>query len=101
MPASVIEAGASGVPVVAYALSGVPEAVLDGETGLLVRPGDEPALARALGELLADDEHRAALGERAAVWCRERFDIGIVARRYVEVYEQVAAHTRKRSVSIR
>jgi glycosyltransferase involved in cell wall biosynthesis len=101
MPASVIEAGASGVPVIAYALSGIPEAVLDGETGLLVRPGDEPALARALGELLADDEHRAALGERAAVWSRERFDIGIVARRYVEVYERFAARTPKRSVSIR
>jgi glycosyltransferase involved in cell wall biosynthesis len=101
MPASVIEAGAARVPVVAYALSGIPEVVLDGETGLLVPPGDEVAFARALGELLADSERRAALGKRAAAWCRERFDIGIVARRYLDVYKQVAALAPDRGVEVR
>ncbi|HET6953658.1 MAG TPA: glycosyltransferase, partial [Acidimicrobiales bacterium] len=48
MPGVLIEAGLSGVPVVASAVGGVPEVVADGETGVLVPPGDEAALAAAL-----------------------------------------------------
>ena len=91
MPASAIEAGMAGVPVVAYRVSGIPEVVIDGETGILAPPGDTSALARALGDVLGDDERRRVLGSRAAAGCRDRFDIGEVARRYLDVYEEVAA----------
>jgi len=43
-----LEAGAHGLPIVAHAIGGVPEAVVDGVTGLLVAPGDTPALTRPL-----------------------------------------------------
>jgi glycosyltransferase involved in cell wall biosynthesis len=90
MPACVIEAGMVGLPVAAYALSGVPEVVVDGETGRLASPGDVRALAAALRELLHDDEQRRRMGEAASDRCRERFDIEVVAPRYLDVYEQVA-----------
>lgn len=57
-----LEAGACGLPVVAHAIGGVPEAVLDGETGLLVPPGDPAALTAALGRLLGEPALRARLG---------------------------------------
>ena len=60
MPVSVLEAMAAGLPVVASRVGGVPELVVDGETGLLVEPGDPDELAAALGRLLADRRAPAA-----------------------------------------
>lgn len=56
IPVALMEAMAAGVPVVASALSGIPELVVDGETGTLVPPGDPPALAAALGRALEHPE---------------------------------------------
>jgi glycosyltransferase involved in cell wall biosynthesis len=58
-----LEAGAHGLPVVAHATGGVPEAVVDGETGLLTAPGDTPALTAAFDRLLSDPALRRRLGE--------------------------------------
>jgi glycosyltransferase involved in cell wall biosynthesis len=69
-----LEAGAHGLPVIAHAIGGVPEAVIDGETGLLVPPGDQPALTAAFARLLADAALRRRLGDagraraRAHTW---------------------------------
>jgi glycogen(starch) synthase len=59
------EAMASGLPVVASDVGGIPEVVRDGETGLLVPPGDVDALARALDRLVADPALRSRLAEGA------------------------------------
>jgi phosphatidyl-myo-inositol dimannoside synthase len=58
-----LEAGAHGLPVVAHAIGGVPEAVIDGETGLLVAPGDTVALTQAFDRLVGDAALRRRLGE--------------------------------------
>lgn len=58
-----LEAGAHGLPIVAHAIGGVPEAVIDGETGLLVAPGDTAALTQAFARLLDDSSLRRRLGE--------------------------------------
>ncbi|MBI2814943.1 MAG: glycosyltransferase family 4 protein [Opitutae bacterium] len=58
-----LEAGSHGLPVVAHAIGGVPEAVIDGETGLLVAPGDSAALTAAFARLLGDPSRRRRLGE--------------------------------------
>ena len=63
MPNSVLEAMAAGLPVVATAVGGTPEVVLDGETGLLVAPGDPSALADAMLALLADRRLAEAFGQ--------------------------------------
>lgn len=89
MPACVIEAGVAGVPVVAYALSGVPEVVVDAETGLLASPDDMGGLSTRLARLLDDDALRQRLGEAAQQRCRSRFDIDTVALEYLRVYRDV------------
>lgn len=66
---------ASGVPVVATRLSGIPELVEDGVTGLLVEPHDPERLAAALERLLADDELAARLAGAARERVELRFDL--------------------------
>ncbi|HUO85873.1 MAG TPA: glycosyltransferase, partial [Thermoanaerobaculia bacterium] len=63
IPVASMEALAAGRPLVASRLSGIPELVVDGETGLLVPPGDPGALAAAIRRLLADPLLAARLGE--------------------------------------
>ena len=62
MPVSVVEAMATGLPVVATSAGGTPEVVADGETGFLVAPGDPSALADAIARLLADPRLAEAFG---------------------------------------
>jgi glycosyltransferase involved in cell wall biosynthesis len=72
-PNAALEAAAAGVPVVAASHGGLPEMIRDGQTGVLVPPGDATALASAL-RLLADDPERARrLGEAAAADVAGRF----------------------------
>ncbi len=61
---SILEATAHGLPVVAWREGGPAEIVVDGETGLLVPPGDSAGLTAALDALLADTSRRAAMGAR-------------------------------------
>ncbi len=88
-PMAVIEAMAARLPVVATAVGGVPELVLDGETGLLTPPDDAQALAAALAALADDGEKRrrfaAAAGLRAA-----RFDVGAMVESYAAFFEESA-----------
>jgi starch synthase len=78
---------ASGCAVVASRVDGIPDAVIDGETGLLVPPEDPAALARALDAVLADPAFADRLGAAGARRAREGFAWSIVARRYVAVLE--------------
>ncbi|AGB21348.1 glycosyltransferase [Mycobacterium sp. JS623] len=68
MPRTILEAFARGVPVIAPRVGGIPEAVRDGETGLLVTPDDPAALADALLRLIGDPALRQALGARGRAW---------------------------------
>jgi glycosyltransferase involved in cell wall biosynthesis len=73
LPMTILEAMAAGLPVVASSVGGVPEVVVDGETGLVVPPGDPASLAAAIERLLADPALRRRLGgaarERVAELC--------------------------------
>jgi glycosyltransferase involved in cell wall biosynthesis len=64
-PGPILEAMASGLPVVATRVGGIPESVEHEKTGLLVEPGDPQALARAILRLLTDDSLRRAMGKAA------------------------------------
>jgi glycosyltransferase involved in cell wall biosynthesis len=83
----VIEAMASGTPVVASRIGGVAEVVADGETGLLVPPGDVAALRDGLDRVLADHRLRHDLGRRARELACERFTWDACARRCLDGYE--------------
>ena len=82
LPNAVMEAMAYGVPVVATAVGGTTELIEDDVSGLLVRPGDAAALARAIRRLATDPQLRVALGARAHerprslswVACTDRYD---------------------------
>jgi glycosyltransferase involved in cell wall biosynthesis len=75
LPAVLIEAGAAGCALVATPVSGIPELIVDGESGLLVPERDGEALAKALSRLAAEPELRIALGLGARRIVEERFDL--------------------------
>jgi glycosyltransferase involved in cell wall biosynthesis len=81
MPNSVLEAMAAGLPVVATAVGGTPELVLDGQTGLLVAPGDPSALADALLALLADRRLAESLGRAGRARVEAHFGEQLMIRR--------------------
>ena len=91
LPLVCLEAMASGRAVVATAVDGTPDAVIDGETGVLVPAEDPGALARALETLLRTPGRAERLGERGVAVVRERFDWRTIADRYLAVLEQATA----------
>ena len=76
---ALLEAQAAGLPVVAGSSEGVAGIVADGETGVLVSPGDAAAFAAAVGSLLADPARRRAMGAAAMERARARHDIAVAA----------------------
>lgn len=83
-----VEAMAAHKPVVASAVGGLPDVIVDGETGLLVPPGDPAALRLALRELLLDPARRARMGE-AGHKRAHLFTVGVVADRIEQFYGEV------------
>lgn len=86
MPLSVLEAMATGLPVVATPVGDVPRVVRPGETGLLVPLQDEEALADALGELLTDEARRAVLGRAARALVLERHSEAAMMEEIAHLY---------------
>jgi L-malate glycosyltransferase len=84
-----IEASACGLPVVASAVGGVPEAVVDGVTGMLVAPGDRTALAAALNYLIEHPEHAERLGRAGRAYVTERFAWDGNVRQMEHVYGEL------------
>jgi glycosyltransferase involved in cell wall biosynthesis len=95
MPMCVLEAMAAALPVIASAVGGVPEIVRDGETGVLVPPGQPRALAVAIGALAADPALRRRLGEAGRRRVEADFDVASFRRAHVELYRSLL-HTHVR-----
>lgn len=88
---AVLQASAAAVPVVASDAGGLPEAVVPGETGLLVPPGDVAALGAALRRLLSDEALRHAMGAAGRRHMRRRFSIDAMADGNLSVYRACLA----------
>ncbi|MFO0687461.1 MAG: glycosyltransferase [Myxococcota bacterium] len=86
LPLAVLEAMAAGLPVVATRVGGMGEAVVDGETGLLVEPERPDILAGALRRLLGDEALRSRLGRAGRARAEAEFSVETMARRYVALY---------------
>ncbi len=95
-PNALIEAMASGVPVVATAIPGVTECVEDGREGLLVPVGDAAATAAAIRRLLDDPGLRTLMGRRARRRAVAEHDIARLGQRYAALYEDLVARARHR-----
>jgi glycosyltransferase involved in cell wall biosynthesis len=89
LPVSVLEAMAAGKPVVATEIGGTREAVSNGETGLLVSPGDPNALAGAIRSVLSDPQLARRLGEAGRQRALEEFSADRMVRKVTQVYERV------------
>lgn len=84
-----LEAAASGVPVVATHVGGTAEIVIDGVTGLLVPPRDPPALAAAVSRLLADSSARQAMRTAARNHAVHRFDVATAAQKLSRAWAEL------------
>lgn len=89
IPQSLLQACASGVPVVASDVGGIPEVVRHGVTGLLVPPGDAGALARAVRGVLGDPAAAAARARAARQLVEGRFSHLVSMAQLIGVYEAV------------
>jgi glycosyltransferase involved in cell wall biosynthesis len=94
LPGSVLEAMSAGLPCVSTPVGGIPEAVIDGETGYLVEAGDVPALAGALEKLVADEELRLSMGAAGHALLASKFDIDSIVDQVVALQERLAFGSR-------
>jgi glycosyltransferase involved in cell wall biosynthesis len=92
LPTSLLESMALGTPCVATNVTGIPEVLKDGETGLLVRQNDPEALARALEKLLSDGELAKRVAHRARKLIEAEFDIRHNAARLREIFDSARVH---------
>jgi glycosyltransferase involved in cell wall biosynthesis len=92
---AICEAMAAGRPVVASAVGGTPEAVIDGETGFLVPRGDVPELAAAIARIAQDAELRARLGAAGRARYEAMFTAAGMVDRTHSLYESVLARGRR------
>jgi glycosyltransferase involved in cell wall biosynthesis len=99
LPVVALEAAASGRPVVGYRHSGIPEAVIDGHTGLLALEGDVAGLAAVLAELLDDPDRSQAMGTMARDRATQLFDLTATTARIEDVYDRVLTSTSRRSAA--
>jgi N-acetyl-alpha-D-glucosaminyl L-malate synthase BshA len=86
---SVLESMFHGQPVLATAAGGVPEVVVDGETGYLVPVGDIDGFARRLDALIEDPDRARGMGERGRARARELFSAERIVGEYLDYYEHV------------
>ncbi len=88
-PIVVLEAMASARPIVATAVGGVPELIVNGESGILVSPGDPEAIANAVQYLLTHQEKAQEMGEKARERAIREFDLSVCVQRHSELYNSL------------
>lgn len=88
-PMSILEAMASGLPVVASDVGDVPELVIDGQTGFKITPGDSAALAEKINLLLASSQLRERIGRTGRDFVEKNFSTAIMGQKTLEVYRSV------------
>ena len=94
MPLVVFEAQACGKPVVASAVGSIPQAIADGETGLLCAAGDVNGFAERILKLWRSPEMRRAIGEAARVWVRAHHSAESMTAQYIETFERARSRSR-------
>lgn len=94
LPVSLLEAMASGCAIASTNVGGIPEAVKDGESALLVTPGEPRTLAGAIGRLLGGRELAVRLGENASRVIDERYSAAAVTREIEDIYTRLVTAAR-------
>ncbi len=99
MSSAILEAMASGLPVLAHAVGGSPELVEDGHSGFLCPAGDVDALAGAIGRLVRNDAERRAMGNAARRRAVQIFSLDAMLVRYADFYRHAMPLSAQTSVS--
>ncbi len=94
-PTVILEAMASARPVVSTRLAGIPELVVDGQTGMLAPPGDSTALAHALEQLLRDPELRLRFGHAGRERVEQHFRIAQTVAPLIKLFEKAGDEFQK------
>ncbi|MBK8467150.1 MAG: glycosyltransferase family 4 protein [Chloracidobacterium sp.] len=89
LPIALIEAMALGLPCITTNVNAIPEAILDGQTGVLVPPRDSIQLSKAIASLLDDPLHRDSLGAAAKKTAFDKFNAQTTAERTLKLYDDV------------
>lgn len=89
---TVLEAMASGCPVTAFRIGGMPDAITHGETGFLAKPFDCAELATHLGAILDSEALRLTLSARSRQRALEKYSLDIYAGKYLQLYQSLAPH---------
>jgi glycosyltransferase involved in cell wall biosynthesis len=92
---SLLDAMACGKPIVATSAGGIPEVVVNGETGVLPPPRDHPAWARAIADLLKDERLRARMGQAGLARVRQHFTVERMVAGTAAIYDRVAGNARE------
>jgi glycosyltransferase involved in cell wall biosynthesis len=93
-PMVVLEAMAAGVPVVAARVGGVPDLIVENQTGLFCNPLDGSSILAAVERVLSDPSAAADMARRAKINARARFHPDVIARRHIEIYQEVLSKAR-------
>jgi glycosyltransferase involved in cell wall biosynthesis len=89
---SAVEAAASGLPVIASRIGGIPEVVVNGETGILINSEDVLGFSKAITKLAENDCLRKKLGSKARQRAERHFDWQDSIKRMIAIYQQVNIH---------
>ncbi|WP_018693852.1 glycosyltransferase family 4 protein [Algicola sagamiensis] len=89
MGVALLQASACGVPIVASAVGGIPEAVKDGYSGFLVQPGNSKALYDKVSRLLQDKSLRETMGKQGRQYMEEAFALTVMSQQSMQLYEAV------------
>lgn len=100
LPRTILHALNMNIPVVAYNVGGVPEVVIQGETGLLSQPGNIDEMTKHIENLINDPQLRARLGKNGADLIQDEFDLNKMIREITELYEMLLLCATKKNRSI-
>jgi len=89
-----LEASVSRVPVIAFSVGGIPDAVKNGENGILVKKGDNDGFAQAVERILIDEKTRMDLGNKAREFVKKNYDWNVLMNRYVEILKKARGSRR-------
>jgi glycosyltransferase involved in cell wall biosynthesis len=97
LPNTTIEALACGIPTIGSNVGGIPEVIRDGQTGLVIPPGDPTALRQAIVSLLASPERRASMASESRRVALHEYSLDIQTQKYQSLYQQLITASGARS----
>ncbi len=89
LPNTVLESMACGTPVIGFNIGGIPDMVIDGQTGLIAKPENSDDLALRIMEALNNDRLREEMGEKARNAVLSKYSLEIQAESYIQIYKEL------------